>query len=72
MRKVLFALLPEVVLLDIAGAAEAFRLASNLVPDAYDLQFVGTSSSLRSCVGGGGVKQARPPAPEAAGGVPVG
>ena len=32
-------------------AAEAFRLASQLVPGSYDLQFVGTSSSLRSCVG---------------------
>ncbi len=51
MRKVLFALLPEVVLLDVAGAAEAFRIASQLVPGSYDLQFVGTSGSLRSCVG---------------------
>jgi transcriptional regulator GlxA family with amidase domain len=51
MRTVLFALLPEVVLLDVAGAAEAFRLASKLVPDSYDLQFVSTSSSLRSCIG---------------------
>lgn len=51
MRTVLFALLPEVVLLDVAGAAEAFRLASLLVPDSYDLQFVGTSASLRSAVG---------------------
>jgi len=51
MKTVLFALLPEVVLLDVAGAAEAFRLASKLVPDSYDLQFAGTSSSLRSCVG---------------------
>ncbi len=51
MRTVLFALLPEVVLLDVAGAAEAFRLASKLVPDSYDLQFVGTSASLRSAVG---------------------
>jgi len=51
MRTVLFALLPEVVLLDVAGAAEAFRLASQLVPDSYDLQFVATSASLRSAVG---------------------
>jgi transcriptional regulator GlxA family with amidase domain len=51
MRTVLFALLPEVVLLDVAGAAEAFRLASTLVPDSYELQFVGTSTSLRSAVG---------------------
>jgi transcriptional regulator GlxA family with amidase domain len=51
MRTVLFALLPEVVLLDVAGAAEAFRLATKLVPGSYDLQFVGSSSSLRSCIG---------------------
>lgn len=51
MRTVLFALLPEVVLLDVAGAAEAFRLASQLVPGSYDLQFAGTSASLRSAVG---------------------
>jgi transcriptional regulator GlxA family with amidase domain len=51
MRTVLFALLPEVVLLDVAGAAEAFRMASQLVPDSYELQFVGTSPALRSCVG---------------------
>jgi transcriptional regulator GlxA family with amidase domain len=51
MRRVLFALLPEVVLLDVAGAAEAFRMASQLVPDSYELQFVGTSQSLRSAVG---------------------
>lgn len=51
MRTVLFALLPEVVLLDVAGAAEAFRLASLLVPGSYELQFVGTSASLRSAVG---------------------
>lgn len=51
MRTVLFALLPEVVLLDVAGGAEAFRLAAQLVPDSYDLQFVGSSPSLRSAVG---------------------
>jgi transcriptional regulator GlxA family with amidase domain len=51
MRTVLFALLPEVVLLDVAGAAEAFRMANQFVPDSYQLQFVGTSSSLRACVG---------------------
>lgn len=51
MTTVLFAILPEVVLLDVAGSAEAFRLASQLVPGSYDLQFVGTSSSLRSAVG---------------------
>ncbi len=51
MRTVLFALLQDVVLLDVAGAAEAFRMASQLVPDSYHLQFAGTHSSLRSAVG---------------------
>jgi transcriptional regulator GlxA family with amidase domain len=51
MRQVLFALLPEVVLLDVAGAAEAFRMAGQLVPGSYELQFVGPLESIRSCVG---------------------
>lgn len=51
MRQVLFAILPEVVLLDVAGAAEAFRLAGQLVPNSYELQFVGPSASARSAVG---------------------
>jgi transcriptional regulator GlxA family with amidase domain len=51
MRTVLFAVLPEVVLLDVAGPADAFRMAAQLVPGSYDLQFVGTRSSLRSAVG---------------------
>jgi transcriptional regulator GlxA family with amidase domain len=51
MRQVLFAILPEVVLLDVAGAAEAFRLAGQLVPGSYELQFVGLNSSVRSAVG---------------------
>ncbi len=51
MRQVLFAILPDVVLLDVAGAAEAFRLAGQLVADSYELQFIGLSSSVRSAVG---------------------
>jgi transcriptional regulator GlxA family with amidase domain len=51
MTNVLFAVLPEVVLLDVAGAAEAFRIAGQLVPGSYELQFVAPSPSLRSCVG---------------------
>jgi transcriptional regulator GlxA family with amidase domain len=50
-RNVLFALLPEVVLLDVAGAAEAFRMAAQLVPGSYNLQFVGSSPAVRSAVG---------------------
>lgn len=51
MRQVLFAILPDVVLLDVAGAAEAFRLAGQLVPDSYELQYIGLDSSVRSAVG---------------------
>lgn len=51
MRHVLFAILPEVVLLDVAGAAEAFRMAGQFVPGSYELQFVGPNPSARSAVG---------------------
>jgi hypothetical protein len=51
MRQVLFAILPEVVLLDVAGAAEAFRMAGQFAPGSYELQFVGPNPSVRSAVG---------------------
>ena len=51
MRQVLFAILPDVVLLDVAGAAEAFRLAGQLVPNSFELHFVGPNPSARSAVG---------------------
>jgi transcriptional regulator GlxA family with amidase domain len=51
MRQVLFAILPEVVLLDVAGAADPFRMAGQFVPDSYELHFVGPSASVRSAVG---------------------
>ncbi|HKE94483.1 MAG TPA: helix-turn-helix domain-containing protein [Povalibacter sp.] len=51
MRPVLFAMLPEVVLLDVAGAAEAFRVASQLVPGSYDLHFIAPTPSVRTGVG---------------------
>jgi len=51
MRPVLFVMLPDVVLLDVAGAAEAFRIANNQVPGSYDLQFVSPNASVRSAVG---------------------
>jgi len=51
MRSVLFVMLPDVVLLDVAGAAEAFRIANNQVPGSYDLQFVAPNASVRSAVG---------------------
>ncbi len=51
MRTVLFAILPEVVLLDVAGASEAFRLAEREAPDSYQLRFVSTQSNIRAAVG---------------------
>ena len=51
MRTVLFALLPEVVLLDVAGAAEAFRIAEREVPGSYQLRFVSTQSTIRAAIG---------------------
>ena len=51
MRTVLFAIPPEVVLLDVAGAADAFRMANLVAADSYALQFVATSPQMRSCVG---------------------
>ena len=51
MRTVLFAVLPEVVLLDVAGAAEAFRIAEREAPGSYQLRFVSTQSSIRAAVG---------------------
>jgi transcriptional regulator GlxA family with amidase domain len=51
MRPVLFAMLPDLVLLDVAGAAEAFRIANLEMPGTYDLQFVAPTASLRTGVG---------------------
>ena len=51
MRSVLFAILPEVVLLDVAGAGEAFRIAEREVPGSYRLRFVGTQPTLRAAMG---------------------
>ena len=51
MRTVLFAILPEVVLLDVAGAAEAFRIADREVPGSYQLRFVSPQSTVRAAIG---------------------
>src|SRR6185295_18162536 len=51
MREVLFALLPQTVLLDVAGPAEAFRIANQQVPDSYTLRFVGSTRTIESGVG---------------------
>lgn len=51
MRTVLFAILPELVLLDVAGAGEAFRIAEREAPGSYQLRFVSTQSTVRAAVG---------------------
>jgi transcriptional regulator GlxA family with amidase domain len=48
---VLFAILPEVVLLDVAGAGEAFRIAEREAPGSYQLRFVSAQPSVRAAVG---------------------
>ena len=49
--EVVFALLPNVVLLDVAGPAEAFRTANRLVPGSYKLRYVGSTRTVDSAVG---------------------
>ncbi|MEJ2675626.1 MAG: hypothetical protein P8011_10650 [Acidihalobacter sp.] len=51
MREVVFALPPSVVLLDVAGPAEAFRIANQLVPGSYALRYASPLPQLRSGVG---------------------
>jgi len=51
MREVVFALLPRVVLLDLAGPADAFRNANTKVADSYRLRFVAAVPNLPSAVG---------------------
>jgi transcriptional regulator GlxA family with amidase domain len=51
MTDVFFVILPDVVLLDVAGAAEAFRIAEQQRPGSYALAFVSPSRSARSGVG---------------------
>lgn len=51
MRDVVFVLLPNVVLLDVAGPAEAFRQAERCVPGSYRLRFVAPLPSLTAAVG---------------------
>jgi transcriptional regulator GlxA family with amidase domain len=50
-REVVFVLLPRVVLLDLAGPADAFRNANTKVPDSYRLRFVAPSARLDAAIG---------------------
>lgn len=51
MREVLFAVLPGLVLLDLAGPAEAFRVAERKLPGSYRLRFVAPEETMRCAVG---------------------
>ena len=51
MRDVVFALLPRVVLLDVAGPADAFRNANTKVADSYRLRFVAPKQSVAAAIG---------------------
>jgi transcriptional regulator GlxA family with amidase domain len=51
MTNVLFALLPDVVLLDVTGPAEAFRIAGNVAPGSFALQFAAGSGQVTSGMG---------------------
>lgn len=48
---VVFVLLPGVVLLDVAGPAEAFRLAERLVPGTFRLRYTGVDRRVESAAG---------------------
>jgi transcriptional regulator GlxA family with amidase domain len=51
MIRLFFVILPDVVLLDVASAAEAFRIAEQQCPGSYELAFISPSRSVRSAVG---------------------
>ncbi len=51
MRDVLFVVLPNLVLLDLAGPAEAFRMAEKRVAGTYRLRFVAPGDTIQSAVG---------------------
>jgi transcriptional regulator GlxA family with amidase domain len=50
-REVLFVVLPRVVLLDLAGPAEAFRLAETRSRGSYRLRFIAPQPSMQAAVG---------------------
>jgi len=50
-RDVFFIVLPNVVLLDLAGPAEAFRLAEKRVPGTYRLRYVAPAAQVTAAIG---------------------
>ena len=51
MKDVYFVVLPKLVLLDLAGPADALRLADPKVPDSYRLHFCAPTPSLETAIG---------------------
>jgi len=49
--EVVFVMLPDVVLLDVAGPADAFRNAASRIPNSYRLRFVGPQSAVAAAIG---------------------
>jgi transcriptional regulator GlxA family with amidase domain len=50
-KDVYFVVLPQLVLLDLAGPAEAFRMAEKKLPDSYRPHFIAPSRAVQSSVG---------------------
>src|SRR5262245_5816493 len=50
-REVYFVMLPQLVLLDLAGPAEAFRMANRKAPDSYRLHFAAPIKSMQAAIG---------------------
>ena len=51
MKDVYFVVLPQLVLLDLAGPAEAFRIANRKLPDSYRLHFIAPARSMQAAIG---------------------
>src|SRR4051812_10681366 len=51
MQDIYFVVLPQLVLLDLAGPAEAFRIADRKVPGSYRLHFIAPARSVHAAIG---------------------
>jgi len=50
-KEVYFVVLPRLVILDLAGPAEAFRIADSKVPGSYRLHFIAPTPSTQAAIG---------------------
>jgi transcriptional regulator GlxA family with amidase domain len=50
-KEVYFVVLPQLIMLDLAGPAEAFRLATRKVAHGYRMHFVAPAKSLQTAIG---------------------